>query len=108
MNSLHAMLNQQRQSASALSQQAADLAAATRQQMEGMAAEQRAELARLSNANIEVQSKQRISEEASIGLPDVVLEQRNAIGELTSRQGVVTNNTDARHTRPPTTPTTTR
>ena len=43
MNIAHEMLNQQRQSASALAAHQADLAATTRQQMEGMQAEQRAE-----------------------------------------------------------------
>ena len=92
------MLNQQRQSATALGQQAADLAATTRQQMEGMAAEQRAELTRLSNPHMEAQNRQRMAESALVGLRDVALEHRNFIGGLAARQGVVTNNIDARPT----------
>ncbi len=57
MDLVHEMLNQQRQSANALGQQAADLAAATRQQMEAMAVEQRGDLVRLSSAHTEAQNR---------------------------------------------------
>ncbi len=49
---VHELLSQQRQPANAFSQQAADLAAATHQQMEGVAAEQCTELIRLGNAHV--------------------------------------------------------
>ena len=63
-----------------------------------MAAEQRAELTRLSNAHMEAQNRQRMAESALVGLRDVALEHRNFIGELAARQGVTTNNIDARRT----------
>ncbi len=98
MDIVHEMLNQQRQSASAFGQQVADLAAATRQQLAGMVAEQRSELVRLSNAHVESENRQCIAESALVGLGDVALETRNFIGELAARQGVVIDNTHARHT----------
>ena len=98
MNIAHEMLNQQRQSVSALAQHQADLAATTRQQIEGMQAEQRAELVRLSNSQLEAQNRQRIAEDALLGLRDVALEHRNALGQLAAHQGHVTNHIDVRHT----------
>ncbi len=92
------MLTKQRQSATAFRQQASDLAAATMQQMAGIAVDQRAELVRLSNAHVESQNRQRIVETALVGLCDVALECGTFLRELAARQGMVANDIDARRT----------
>jgi hypothetical protein len=95
---VYEMINQQRQASSAMGQQAAELAATSLHQMEGMAVEQRAELVRLSNSQLEPQNRQSIAGTALSGLHDVALQYRNFLGELAARQNVVTNNIDANDT----------
>ena len=98
MHIAHEMLNQQRQAASAMAQQADNLAALHRQQLAGMQEEQRAELTRLSNAHLEAQNRQRIAEGALVGLRNAALEQRKMLVELAARQGHQMTNIDQRHT----------
>ncbi len=64
---VHQIPNQQQQSANAVGQQAADLAAPLRQQMADRAAEQRAELPRLSKAHAVAEIRQRMAESALLG-----------------------------------------
>ncbi len=45
---------------------------------------------------MEAQHRHQIAETAWSGQPDVALEHQNSLGELTARQGVVTNNMDSR------------
>ena len=95
MNMVAQMHHHQQQAAGAMQQHMDDLGNVHRQQLAGMQAEYRAELDRLGSEARAAANRDRVAQEATNSMHrDLLLEQRDQLGQLAQRQGVVTQYID--------------
>lgn len=86
---VHDLLSQHRQQQTAMREHMESLSAINQRQLEGIRAEQQAQLDRLAAEQMAAANRSAMAEQALLGLRDVALEHRNAIGRLAESQGVV-------------------